>query len=123
MPLLARLANKKAIINARNRDNECLKWALRAALFPAPNGKNPYSPSSYPVNDGILYTGIQFLTPLKQIDRLEAQNENVAINVFGWENDCVIVHRISGKEKKGAAYKPDVTCVGRKAEASKLAAL
>ncbi|KAL9969009.1 hypothetical protein ACROYT_G021166 [Oculina patagonica] len=34
LPLPANLANKKAIINVRNRDNECLKWALRAALFP-----------------------------------------------------------------------------------------
>ena len=40
-----------------------------------------------------------FPTPVKQIDKLEAQNKNLAINVFGWENDCVIVHRISKKEK------------------------
>ena len=37
-------------------------------------------------------------TPVRQIDKLEAQNRNLAINVFGWENNCVIVHRISKKE-------------------------
>ena len=98
LPLPANLANKKAIINVKNRDNECLKWALRAALFPAPNGKNPNRPSSYPVNDGINYGGIDFPTPVKQINKLEAQNGNLAINVFGWENNTVIVHRISRKE-------------------------
>ena len=34
---------------------------------------------------------------VSQIDRLERQNLNLAINVFGWENERVIVHRISEK--------------------------
>jgi len=55
LPTPAKLANKKAIINVKNKDNECLRWALRAALFPAPRGKNPNRQSSYPVNDGINY--------------------------------------------------------------------
>ena len=100
LPLPADLAKKKAIINVKNKDNECLKWALRAALFPPQDGKNPQRPSRYPVkNDGINYKGIDFPTPVKQIDKLEKQNPNLAINVFGWEKDTVIVHRISSKEK------------------------
>ena len=99
LPLPANLAKKKAIINVQNRDNECLKWALRAALFPPQDGKNPQRPSRYPVNDGINYEGIDFPTPVKQIDKLEAQNKKLAINVFGWENNSVIVHRISRKEQ------------------------
>ena len=99
LPLPADLAKKKAIINVKNKDNECLKWALRAALFPPQDGKNPQRPSRYPVkNDGINYKGIDIPTPVKQIDKLEKQNPNLAINVFGWENDTVIVHRISRKE-------------------------
>ncbi|KAL9987123.1 hypothetical protein ACROYT_G001374 [Oculina patagonica] len=99
LPLPANLAKKKAIINMQNRDNECLKWALRAALFPPRYGKNLQRPSKYPVNDGINYRGIDFPTPVKQIDKLERQNSNLAINVFGWEDNRVIVHRISKKEK------------------------
>ncbi|KAL9955127.1 hypothetical protein ACROYT_G036413 [Oculina patagonica] len=99
LPLPAKLAKKKAIINVQNRDNECLKWALRAALFPPSDGKNPQRTSKYPVNDGINYEGIVFPTPVKQLDKLEAQNRNLAINVFGWEDNRVIVHRISKKEK------------------------
>jgi len=34
-----------------------------------------------------------------QIDKLEAQNRNLAINVFGWENDEVTIHRVSKKEE------------------------
>ena len=100
LPLPANLVKKKAIINVQNRDNECLKWALRAALFPPQDGKNPQRPSTYPVVDGINYEGIDYPTLGKQIEKLEVQNRNLAINVFGWENDCVIVHRISKKEAK-----------------------
>ena len=98
LPLPANLAKKKAIINVKNRDNECLKWALRAALFPPQDGKDPQRPSKYPVNDGINYGGIDFPTPVKQLDKLEAQNKKLAINVFDWENNYIIVHRISRKE-------------------------
>ena len=35
IPLPEVLAHKKAIINVKNQDQECLRWALRSALFPA----------------------------------------------------------------------------------------
>ena len=74
-----------------------MRWVLRAALFPAPKGTKVTRPSSYPTEDGLNFTGIDFPTPVSQIDRLERQNPNLAINVFGWENEHVIVHRISEK--------------------------
>ena len=58
LPLPAKLAKKKAIINFQNRDNECLKWPLRAALFPPKDGKHAERPSKYPVNDSVNYGGI-----------------------------------------------------------------
>ena len=41
MPLPRKLKNKNVIINIQNRDNQCLRWAIRAALFPPPQGLNP----------------------------------------------------------------------------------
>ena len=84
MPLSKKLQNKKAIINVQNRDNHCLRWALRAALFPAPSGTKVTRPLSYPTEDGLNFTGIDLPTPVWQIDRLERQKQNLAINVFGW---------------------------------------
>jgi len=52
MPLSEELKNKKAILNIQIRDNQCLRWAIRAALFPALRGRNPQRFSSYPRNDG-----------------------------------------------------------------------
>ncbi|KAL9957899.1 hypothetical protein ACROYT_G034854 [Oculina patagonica] len=99
LPLPPKLAKKKALINVRNKDNQCLKWALRAALFPPKDGKDAQRPSKYPADDGIDYSGIDFPTPLKQLDRLEAKNPKLAMNVFGWVDGRVIPLRISEKEK------------------------
>ena len=94
MPLPTKLKNKKAVLNIQNRDNQCLGWAIHAALF-QPRG-HMRRPSSYPAEDGLDFRGIHFPTPVSQIDRLDNQNENLAINVFGWEGR-VVVHRISEK--------------------------
>ena len=75
-----------------------MRWSIRAALFPAPMGRNPQRRSNYPTNDGLNFAGIDFPTPVSQIDRLERQNPNLALNVFGWEKEQVIVHRISEKD-------------------------
>ena len=99
MVLSTKLKKKKAILNIQNRDNQCLRWALRAALFPAPRGRNPVRPLSYPTKDSLNFTGINFPTPVSQIDRLERRNQNLAINMFAWENEHAIIHRISEKRQ------------------------
>ena len=43
------------------------------------------------------FEGIDFPTPVSQIDKIEKQNPHLAINVFGWEKEQVIVHRLSEK--------------------------
>ena len=96
MPLPEKLKNKKAILNIENRDNQCLRWAIRAALF-KPRGHMRRT-SSYPTNDGLNFEGNDFLTPVSQIDKLEGQNLNLALNVFGWDKEQVIAHRISEKD-------------------------
>lgn len=83
--------NKNVIINVKNRDNQCLRWALCALLFPPEEGKSPTRPSSYPTEDSLNFTGIDFPTPVKQIDKLEKQNPHLAIKVFGWGKKSVLL--------------------------------
>ena len=64
--LPTKLKNKKAILNIQNRDNECLRWAIRAALF-RPRGDMRRT-SSYPNEDGLNFTGIDFPTPVSQTE-------------------------------------------------------
>ena len=93
IPLPEVLAHKKAIINVKNQDQECLRWALRSALFPAKNNLN--SPYSYPKQDNLHMEGIDFPTPISQINKIERQN-NIALNVYGYERSVVPYH-ISGQ--------------------------
>ena len=93
IPLPAALKQKKAVVNVKNKDNHCLRWALRSALFPVAHGQHAYMPSKYPLQDGLDFTGIDAPRPISQIQRVERQT-NLAINVFGWDKG-LIVHHIS----------------------------
>ena len=70
----------------------------QSRFIPSKRWKEPAKTKQISGNDGINYVGIDFPTPVKQIEKLEAQNPKLAINVFGWENDCVIAHQISQKQ-------------------------
>ncbi|KAK3791050.1 hypothetical protein RRG08_010454 [Elysia crispata] len=98
IPLPAAVKNKKAVVNVKNMDDHCLRWALRSALFQA--AENPHRPTKYPTADGLDFTGIDAPTPISQIGKVERQN-NLAINVFGWDKG-VIVHHLSKQPEEEA---------------------
>ena len=82
------LKDKKAIVNVKNEDNKCLKWALLSARFPVK--KNSDRVTSYINNETELnFTGVNFPTPLSQIPKVELQN-NLGINVFGYSESAGI---------------------------------
>ena len=94
IPLPDVLKHKKAIINIKNDDEHCLRYTLRAALFPTSD--HPQRINSYPKEDGLNFHGIKKSTPVSQICKVEKLN-NLAINVYGWENNKVIIYRISNQ--------------------------
>ena len=95
LPLPKDIQSKNAIINVKNRDNQCLRWALRAALFPV--NKDPQRPSKYSTDDGLDFTGISFPTPLHEIQNVGKLN-NIAINVLGFQNGKVTILYVSEME-------------------------
>ena len=97
IPLPAAVQNKKAVVNVKNTDDQCLRWALRSAMFPVV--KDPQRPTKYPKEDGLVFTGIDTPTPISQISEVEKQN-HLAINVFGWDKG-VIIHRLSEQPAGG----------------------
>ena len=99
IPLPAAVRNKKAVVNVKNADDRCLRWALRSAMFPVANGEHNYRPTKYPEDDGLVFTGIDTPTPISQISKVEKQN-SLAINVFGWDKG-VIIHRLSEQPAGG----------------------
>ena len=82
------LRKKKAIVNVKNNDQQCLKWALLSARFPVK--KNSDRVTSYINNETELnFTGVNFPTPLSQIPKVELQNK-LGINVFGYSESAGI---------------------------------
>ena len=94
IPLPDVLKHKKAIINIKNDDEHCLRYTLRAALFPTSD--HPQRISSYPTDDGLNFDGVESPTLVSQICKVEKLN-NLAINVYGWENNKGIIYRISNQ--------------------------
>ena len=84
--LPAYLKRKKAIVNVKNNDQHCLKWALLSAAFPVT--KNSDRVTSYYTHEKELnFTGVDFPTPLSQIPTVERLN-GLAINVFGYSESA-----------------------------------
>ena len=95
LPLPAAVQSKKASTNVKNIDGDCLRWSLRAVLFPADN--NPQRPSKYPTEDGLNFTRVSALTPLAQLDRVDQEN-HLAIHVYAWEDGGVVIYQFSRNE-------------------------
>ena len=91
-----KLYEKKAIINVKNEnDNECFKWAVTSAVFPAEKNAERLSKQMRKDSEKFDWTGIEFPVSEEFVDKFEKQNP-YAINVFGYEG-VVYPLRISKK--------------------------
>ena len=94
--LPGKLYEKKAIINVKNEnDNECFKWAITSAVFPAERDGERLSKQMRKDSEKFDWTGIEFPVSEEFIDKFE-KNNPYAINVFGYER-VVYPLRISKK--------------------------
>ena len=62
IPLPKEIQVKRAVVTVKNRDDDRLRWSLRAALFPA--ARNTERPGQYPTDDGLDFEGINAPTPI-----------------------------------------------------------
>jgi len=75
----------RSVINVKNNDNRCFKWAILSALFPKEHGRHPDRPASYQAHlGGLNFTGISFPGKATDITKFEHQNPGLSVNVFGW---------------------------------------
>ena len=94
IPLPAEVAKKNrggmAVLNIKNKGDDCLTYVIRAAQTPPP----PHHPERVTwYKEGLNLEGVDFPTPISQIPKVEKQN-NLALNVFGWDKG-VTVHYLS----------------------------
>ena len=83
------LANKKAIINMKNKNIKCFMWCVLRALNP--KGENPERlDKKLMVKENTLnMAGIEYPVSLKDINKFEKQNPTISITVYGYEEKSV----------------------------------
>ena len=86
IPLPKVLAEKKAIINVKNEnDNECFKWAVTSAVFPKEKDGQRLNDEMRENSEKFDWSGMEFPVTLRDIAKFEKQNP-YAINVYGYES-------------------------------------
>ena len=100
IPLPPALANKKAVINMKNEeDEECFKWCLGRAKFPVDSHPELISLELREQVKSFDWTGCNFPMKLDRIKFFETRNPDVSINVYGWDGSVKPL-RISDEKKE-----------------------
>ena len=89
LPLPKELANKKAIINVKNKDNKCVLWCVLRVLNAKEHNQERIDKELKKKENTLNMEGIGYPVSLKDIDKFERQNSNISITVFGYEEKSV----------------------------------
>ena len=73
----------KGLINLKNNDNECFRWCHIRHLNPQDKYPQRIKKVDKEYIDKLNYIGIEFPVTIKQLNKIEKQNE-ININVFGY---------------------------------------
>ena len=76
--------SSKGLINLKNTDNECFRWCHIRHLNPQDKYPQRIKKVDKEYIDKLNYIGIEFPVTIKQLNKIEKQNE-ININVFGYE--------------------------------------
>ena len=106
IPLPEWLAKKKAVINPKNTDEECFKWAVLAALHHEEVDVHPERITKLePYAEQYDWSGLKFPVALNMIGKFEKNNPNIAINVLFTNKNSIYIGRKSqfnGERQKQA---------------------
>ena len=81
------LKNKKAIINMKNRDNECFKWCVLRAIYPKNKNTERIDKDLKNKEDTLNMEGINYPVDFRGVDRFENQNPDISISILGYSKD------------------------------------
>ena len=99
IPLPKMLSKKQAIINFKNEDNQCFKWAVTRALNPKTQNPERIDKDLQEKAKEFDWSGIAFPVSLKHINKFERQNPTISVNVYGYES-CVYPLKISNNKSE-----------------------
>jgi hypothetical protein len=91
--LPAFLTKKKAIINMKNKDDLCFKWAVTRALNPVERDSERITKILMEQSKEYNWNNITFPTKVKDI-KIWEDNNNVNVNLFGYDEEIKKVYTI-----------------------------
>ena len=83
------LADKKAIINMKNKDNKCFLWCVLRALNPKSNHPERLDKELMGKENTLNMEGICYPVSLKDLNKFENQNPTISTTVLGYEGKSV----------------------------------
>ena len=90
---------KKGLINIKNKYQKCFLWCHVRHINPSKEHPGRIKKVDKRLANNLNYDGIEFPVKEKDFDKIEVQN-NISINVFGYENKLVFAIYISNKKFK-----------------------
>ena len=85
IPLSKELADKKAIINMKNKDNKCLLWCVLRKLNPKDDHAERVDKELMEKENTLNMERIEYPVSFKDINKFEKQNPNISITVLGYD--------------------------------------
>ena len=82
IPLPGFLAAKKAIINLKNEDEECFKWAITRALIPVEKNSERIDIKLREKSEVLNWESLKFPVNLSDINKFENHNSSSSVNIF-----------------------------------------
>ena len=79
------LAAKKAIINPKNEDDECFKWAVTRASNPVEKNSECIDKKLRETSKDQNWDGLKFPVNLSVINKFENHKSSISVNVFGYK--------------------------------------
>lgn len=95
-----KLARKLTVINIKNNDNACFKWAILSYkmrnVFKAHSERfSKYKSLKHTLN----FTGIEFPVKISDINKFEKLN-HISVNVYGWEKEKIVIYHLTKNQQK-----------------------
>ena len=93
------LLNSHCILNIENEDDRCFLYCILASLYP--QQQSPEDPSLYEAYESeVVMSGIQYPVALNDLLKFEKQNENISVNVFGFDDESIIPMRVTNHSNR-----------------------
>ena len=85
IPLPAWISSTKCVVNVQNKDNECYRHSVMAALYDGGHDKQRVSSYTrfYDQDDAPNFEGLEYPLQLNDIRKFEANNPDISVHVYG----------------------------------------